>query len=1010
MARREPRGGARTAGGALTRAAAALQNGLEIARFGGLGERVASPHEVVVDERVFRLRHYFPDSPERGVGRRPAALLVPPLMLTAEVWDVSPEMSAVAALEKSGIDPWVIDFGSPEDEPGGMERTLADHVVAVSEALGRVRESAGRDVHLLGYSQGGMFCYQAAAYLRSEGVASLVTFGSPVDLLRGPLAAIPEELTITGVEGLVRLASALLPAGLPAWMTRTGFRLMDPVKNVQQRIEFLGQLYDREALQRREGMRRFLGGEGWVAFPGPAFRDFLQQLLAQSRLMRGGLVIAQRPVTLADLACPILTFIGDADTLAPAPTIRALHEAAPRATVYEAMLPAGHFGLVVGSRAMQVTWPTVAAWLAWCEGSGPLPERARPLEDAAENVTREPTPFDRIREGLELGWHVGRDLANDTAGFVADRVGAFGRLSGVVAGQLGRLDRLAAIRGQTRVGMGLLLAEKAERSPDDTCFLFEGRAFTYAEANRRVDAVVRGLIACGVRQGDHVGVLMGTRPTALSVAFALSRLGAIAVLLRPDLSLTGQLRLAEVDHLIADPEHAEAARDAFARRPVLVLGGGGGPRVLASDLVDMEAIDPDRVVAPDWYTPNPGVAGEVALILFAGEGERPRANRITGRRWATAGFGTATACALTARDTVYCCAPLHHAAGLLGCAAGALVAGARLAMAPRFDPEIFWDEVRRYGVNVVFYAGALCRALVNAKPSPAERHHPIRLFAGSGMPRGIWQRLIERFAPAKVVEFYASTEGNAVLVNLSGEKSGSLGRPLPGSAELALAAWDLREGRRLEARTGLTRRTPGRGTGLLLSRVESERGEASGRPLRGVFEPGDAWASTGDLFHRDADGDYWLVDRASDVIQTRNCALPTGPIEDALATGVELVDLAVVYGVSPPGCAFEVPAAAITLRSGQKLDPRALRDAVDRNVDEPSRPLVIRVLDDLPMTAGHRPRKDVLRREGLGLEAGSGETLWRDPEADAYVPLDRDGVVRLVAMVAGSGEVSRNAE
>lgn len=258
MARGERRGGARTVGGALTRAAAALQNGLELARFGGLGERVASPHEVVVDERVFRLRHYFPDSPERGVGRRPAALLVPPLMLTAEVWDVSPEMSAVAALEHSGIDPWVIDFGSPEDEPGGMQRTLADHVVAVSEALVRVRESAGRDVHLLGYSQGGMFCYQAAAYLRSEGVASL---------LRGPFAALPEELAITDVEGLVRLASALLPAGLPAWMTHTGFRLMDPVKNVQQRIEFLGQLYDREALQRREGMRRFLGGEGWVAFP-----------------------------------------------------------------------------------------------------------------------------------------------------------------------------------------------------------------------------------------------------------------------------------------------------------------------------------------------------------------------------------------------------------------------------------------------------------------------------------------------------------------------------------------------------------------------------------------------------------------------------------------------------------------------------------------------------------------------------------------------------------------------
>ena len=37
-----------------------------------------------------------------------------------------------------------------------------------------------------------------------------------------------------------------------------------------------------------------------------------------------------------------------------------------------------------------------------------------------------------------------------------------------------------------------------------------------------------------MRQGEHVGVLMGTRPSGLSVVAALNRLGAIAVLMRPD--------------------------------------------------------------------------------------------------------------------------------------------------------------------------------------------------------------------------------------------------------------------------------------------------------------------------------------------------------------------------------------------------------------------------------------------------------------------------------------------
>jgi len=51
-------------------------------------------------------------------------------------------------------------------------------VLAVSDAVDRVRELTGRDVHLAGYSQGGMFCYQTAAYRRGVGIDSVITFGS----------------------------------------------------------------------------------------------------------------------------------------------------------------------------------------------------------------------------------------------------------------------------------------------------------------------------------------------------------------------------------------------------------------------------------------------------------------------------------------------------------------------------------------------------------------------------------------------------------------------------------------------------------------------------------------------------------------------------------------------------------------------------------------------------------------------------------------------------------------
>lgn len=962
------------------RLVATLQNGLEVARFGGLGDKAEpSPYEVVESGDHHRLRHYFPESGARG---RPAALLVPPLMMSAEVWDVAPESSAVVALHKGGADSWVVDFGSPEQETGGLHRTLTDHVLAVSTAIGTVQAATGRDVHVMGYSQGGMFAYQAAAYRQSEGIASLVGFGSPVDM-HGQFD-LPAEIIASAVEGMGKLQEALLPDGIPSWATRLGFQLMDPVNTIRQRIDFAMKLYDREALQPREGMRRFLESEAWTAFPGPALRDVMEQLVAHNRMLQGGFVIDDRPVTLADIVCPILVFVGETDSIAPPPAVRAIRAAAPRADSYQIKIPAGHFGLVVGSRSMEITWPSVLEWLEHHERGTALPERATALVAGERDGADSAGGLDRFGRQAELAWNVGRDMLADAANLFEDRIGILGRLSRTIAPQLPRLSRLAELRSDTPINMGLTLEERAREAPSDTFFLFEGRAHDYQAANERVDNIVRGFVKCGVRHGEYVGVLMETRPSAVASTVALNRLGAIPVLLRPDAPLQAQLNVAPIDHLLADPEHSEAALGVYGDG-VLVLGGGGDARTLASGLIDMEAIDPEQVELPDWFAPNSGVAGEVALVLIAGDGNHLAPARVTNRRWATSGFGTATACALGSGDTVYCCSPIHHATGILVCVAGALVSGARLAMATHFEPEVFWDDVRRYGVSVVFYTGSLCRELVNAAENRAEQHHPIRLFAGSGMPRGTWERVSHRFSPAQVVEFFASTEGNAVLVNLTGEKVGSVGRPLPGGADLAIAAWDLEASRFLEQDNGFARRCRHGEVGLLLAEYDSDRGEVATRPLRGVFDPADAWINTGDLVWRDEDGDYWLADTVSNLIHGAERAIPTIPIEDELTSRLPFSDLIAVYGVTPPGSDEEVPVAALTLRPGTVFDATAMREIVEAALPPDERPVAVRVLDALPLTAGHRVQKRVLRAARLGSASEQASTFWLARDEKAYV-------------------------
>jgi putative long chain acyl-CoA synthase len=962
---------------------ATVRNGLEIALLGGLGAAAeASPSEVVLERPVYRLKRYFPGASNGG----PPVILVPPLMMSAEVWDVSPETSAVRFLHERGAQPWVVDFGNPERETGGLSRTLTDHVLAVNEAIDRVREESGRDVHAGGYCQGGMFIYQAAAYRRSAGLASIVAFGSPIDVRKrlptGALGEVAQNL-------LEDLGEAIAPifsrASIPSWMARRGFQMLDPVKELRGQIEFLTNLWDREKLLKREAQRRFLGGGAFVAYPGPALRDLLEQVVAQNRMLSGGLVIADRSVTLADITCPILVFVGKTDDIAPPGMVRGIHRAAPRAEIWEREIRAGHFGLVVGTKAAEITWPGVAAWLDWREGKGGRPEGILSREErqrtraARVRAATPPAQLDDLRENAGLAVRLGRAALGGVMDAVTDRARMIGRLAETGLPQVARLARLARVRGRTRLSPGLVLAEQAAAHPDRTFFLFEGRAYSFADADRRIDAVVRGLISVGVRVGERIGVLMRTRPSAIAAVTAASRLGAIPVMLREGGPLAAEIAVGGVQHLVADPECAAEARRVFGRT-VLVLGGGGAPRTLGPGLLDLERIDPARVELPGWYEPNPGKAGDVAVILFSGSAESLRARQITNARWALAAFGAASTAALTFRDTVYCATPLYHPTGILVCVGSALASGVRLAVASRFEPKTFWEEVRLYGATVVFYKGTMLRALVDAPFDPAERDHPVRIFAGSGMPRSIWKRVLARFGPVSVLELYTSTEARAALANLSGQKVGCVGRPFPGTAAVEVVAWDPARRTIALGPDGFARRCADGEIGLLLARAGTSA-DAPERPLRGIFVKGDAWVSTNDLFRRDPDGDHWIVDHVEDLIWTTAGPLPSIPIED-LVGDRDAVSLAVAYGVRLEGAAGDIPVVTIALRPGRELDVTDLTRALAA-LPPKERPVAVRILDEIPMTPGYRPLKGPLRREGLDPERVT-RVLWLDAERGAY--------------------------
>lgn len=74
-----------------------------------------------------------------------------------------------------------------------------------------------------------------------------------------------------------------------------------------------------------------------------------------------------------------------------------------------------------------------------------------------------------------------------------------------------------------------LLLEQAARHPLREALVDSTRRFTYAQLLDEVNRVARGLLALGIRRGDHVAILMGNRAEWLLSFLAVQQIGAVSV-------------------------------------------------------------------------------------------------------------------------------------------------------------------------------------------------------------------------------------------------------------------------------------------------------------------------------------------------------------------------------------------------------------------------------------------------------------------------------------------------
>lgn len=308
-------------------------------------------------EAIFRdgtaqlLRFRDPTSGEPGSG--PAVLLVPSLINKWYVLDLREGASLVSALVRGGLDTYVLDWGVAEDE----DRYLSweDVLARLRRATRQVQKRAsGRPVGMLGYCMGATLGGIHAA-LHHEGLGAFVNLLGPFDFAHAGVLG-------TMVDAKWFDAEAVAAAGnVTPLQMQSGFVALRPTGSVAKWVTLLDRALDASS---REA---FFALEGWandnVPFPAAAYATYIRELYQENRLVKGEHRVFGRRVDLGAIACPVLTVAAEKDVICPPLAARGLHDRVGAEGKELLVVPGGHVGAVVGSRAPKVLYPAITAWL-----------------------------------------------------------------------------------------------------------------------------------------------------------------------------------------------------------------------------------------------------------------------------------------------------------------------------------------------------------------------------------------------------------------------------------------------------------------------------------------------------------------------------------------------------------------------------------------------------------------------------------------------------------------------
>ncbi|MFF4585679.1 acetate--CoA ligase [Streptomyces sp. NPDC001388] len=514
---------------------------------------------------------------------------------------------------------------------------------------------------------------------------------------------------------------------------------------------------------------------------------------------------------------------------------------------------------------------------------------------------------------------------------------------------------------------------------------------TYAELARRTARFANVLRSLGVGGGDRVFTLLGRCPELYTAVLGtLKNTSVVCPLFSafgPD-PVAQRLRLGDARVLVTTAalyrrKVAERRASVPGLEHVLIVGPG------AAELPGTTSFDALMTDAADTFTIPPTSPDDMALLHFtSGTTGTPKGavhvHEAVVAHYATAAF----ALDLRPEDVYWCTADPGWVTGMSYGIIAPLVHGATVVVDEGdYDARRWYRILGEHRVGVWYTAPTALRMLMRATPRQGPYDLPrshdlsaLRFIASVGEPLNpeavVWGRDV---LGLPVHDNWWQTETGCIMIaNFAAceIRPGSMGRPLPGVEATVLEQGE--DGRALV--------TDGRVKEVSSAEIEGELALRPGWPsmFRGYLHDkerydaafADGWYLTGDLVRRDADGWYWFVGRADDVIKSAGHLIGPFEVESALMEHPSVAEAGVIGRPDP--VAGSIVKAFVSLRPGVLPTPDLERELLAfgrRKLGPAVAPREITFDQNLPKTRSGKVMRRLLRARELGLPTGDLSTL-----------------------------------